>query len=95
MSPPRTNPRAGRDGDDIVVLIPDVGVAGKFGVVDILNGEVARRSPHTTKLALVGTVHRNLLEDGMGAGRGRESENTESLHLGFWLGWSRAEVGGG
>jgi len=85
VSPPGTDLGAGGDLDDGLVLELDVGVAGKVGVVDVLDGVVAGGSADALELALVDAVDRHLLEDGVGvggrdAGRG-EGEEGGGLHL--------------
>ena len=76
---------AGRDGDDIVVLVLDVLVAGKLGIVDVLDGVVGRGSPNTVEKTLVNAVDGDLLENGVGRGQGHEAENGSDLHFG--RGW--------
>jgi hypothetical protein len=80
VPPPRANPGASRNRDHVAVLVHKVGVAGKLGVVDVLDRVVAGRGSDAPELALVGAIDRELLKDGMGArGRGKR-ENLESLH---------------
>jgi hypothetical protein len=80
--PPRANAGTRRHLDDGVVLELDVGVAGKVGVVDVLDGVVAARGADTLELALVDAVDRHALEDGVGADGRRQSDKSEGLHLG-------------
>jgi hypothetical protein len=65
MSPPGTNSCTSWHGYDGVILVLNAGVAGEVPVVDVLEGVVARRCPNTFQLALVGSIDRDLLEDGV------------------------------
>lgn len=88
MAPPRADLSTRRDLDDGAVLELEVGVAGKVGMVDVLDRVVAGGCPETLELALVHAVDRHLLEDGVGVDsrRGRQGDKRESLHSGcFWL----------
>lgn len=87
MAPPRADLGARRDLDDGAVLELEVGVAGKVGMVDLLDRVVAGGCPETLELALVHAVDRHLLEDGVGIDRrrGRQGDKRESLHLGRFL----------
>jgi hypothetical protein len=85
--PPRANAGPGGHLVDGVVLVLDVGVASKRGVVDVLDGVVAARGADTLELALVGAVDRHALEDGVGADGRRQSDKSEGLHLGGVGGW--------
>jgi hypothetical protein len=82
--PPRANAGTGGHLDDGVVLVLDVGVASKRGVVDVLDGVVAARGADTLELALIDAVDRHALEDGVGADGSRQSDKSEGLHLGGW-----------
>jgi len=85
MSPPGTDTSTGRDGDDVVVLELDVGVAREVGMVDVLDGVVAIRSTDTPELTLIGAVDGHLLEDGVGVdSRGRQEER-KTLHVDLFV----------
>jgi hypothetical protein len=72
--PPGADGGAGGDLDDGAVAVLDVGVAGKVGVVDVLDGVVARGSADALELALVDAVNRHALEDGVAADGRRQSD---------------------
>lgn len=95
MPPPSANPCSSWDRDDIVVLELDASVAGKVGVVHVLDRVVAGGGTNSLQLSLINTIHRDLLENGVGAGGRRERENLKTLHLDQlrWLGlaWSMAD----
>lgn len=80
MPPPGTDSGAGWDLDHGVIPQLDVGVAGKVGVVDVLDGEVAVGSADALELALVDAVNRHLLEDGVGADGRSQGDESEGLH---------------
>src|SRR3954468_4332912 len=52
MLPPSSNPGSGWNRDGIVVLVHDVGVAGKIGVVDVLDWVVAGWGANSPQLPL-------------------------------------------
>ena len=76
VTPPSTDLGSGRDGNDGVVFELDALVACKTTVVDILNWTVAGRGTNALQLALIHTIHRHLLEDGVTAGRSRKGKNS-------------------
>jgi hypothetical protein len=84
--PPRADAGTSGDPDDVVVLELDAGVAGNVGVVDVLDGVVAVGGADALELALVLAVDRQLLEDGVAADGGRQSDEGEGLHLDRGLG---------
>lgn len=56
MTPPRSDSRTRWHRDDGVVLVLEVGVAGKVGMVHVLNGVVGPWCTNTLKLPLVYSI---------------------------------------
>ena len=88
MLPPSSNLGSSRDRDDIAVPAHDVLVARKFRIIDVLDRIVAGRGANSSQLPLVLAIHREPLENGVGAGGGRKREKLKNLHL-DQLSWLR------
>ena len=76
MPPPSADLSSGRDGNDGAILVLDARVAGKVAVVDILKRAVAGRGADAFQLALISSIYRYFLEDGVTAGRSREGKDS-------------------
>jgi len=76
MSPPSSNSGSSWDRNHRVVLVLDIGVAGKVPMVDVLDGVVGAWSTNSLKLALLGSVDRHLLEYGVGVCQARQGKNS-------------------
>lgn len=81
MPPPGTNASAGRNRDDVAVLVNDALVACEGAVAHVLDGVVARRGPDALELALVSAVDAHLLEDGVGGPEAEEREERAAREL--------------
>lgn len=77
VTPPSTNASASRNVDNSVVLVLDAVIAGHAAVVHVGDGVVAAGCTNTLELALILTIDRHFLEDGVAIGDRRESEESQ------------------
>jgi len=68
MPPPTANLGSSGDADNVVVFMGDARVAREIDIVHIHNRIIAVWCSHTFELAIVDTIHRNLLHDGVTSG---------------------------
>lgn len=81
MAPPSSDFGTSRDANHIVVLVHDSCVTGEVCIIWTVKGVVAGRGTNALELALVLTVDRELLHDGMRGCTGREGGDGEKgLH---------------
>ena len=66
MTPPGTDFGPGRDRNHSAILVSDVLIARKARIIHILDWVVAIRRTNALQLALVYTIDRYFLEDGVG-----------------------------